>query len=176
MKLRSAIVTVAVASLALSLVAAKPSTPGTTPASLPTADSVVEADFEVDVALEGVPVEFSGTVTFTAGATGAPFGIVDIDLPSGVEVTSAVASDGDATFGAGHISVSGLMLAEGEILTIEVEGLSFIADEGEYKVSAQYKSYEQPARRPKHQTTMWQVFDHDGFTVVGVEAPELLDE
>jgi hypothetical protein len=158
------------------MAAKPPSTPGTTPASLPTADSVVAADFEVDVALEGVPVAFTGTVTFTAGPTGAPFGIVDIDLPAGVEVTSAVPSDGVATFDAGHISVSGLMLASGEVLTIEVEGLSSIMDEGEYKVSAQYKSYEQPARRPKHQTTMWQVFDLDGFMVVGAEEPELLDE
>jgi hypothetical protein len=165
-RLRVAMTTLALASLSLTLVAAKPAH---APAKLPTTENVtVAADIDGD-AYDGVtPASFDGDLSFTNDGT-ETYIIVNFTLPSGAIIEYAeVEVDGfehlDFAFVGNELKVFGLTLGQFGEVTAYVEG-THVLEGGDHGVSAQYKT-EEP-RRPKKNdpATMWQEKVCGGFLV-----------
>ena len=94
-------------------------------------------------------------------------------LPAGVTLTDAAIDTGASsctdevgtvTRSGNTVKISGISCANGQELAVDVEGDSYIAVDGSYDVSSEFKT--QAPRRPQQQTTMWQEIDYDSFVVV----------
>lgn len=165
-RLRVVVSTLALASLALTLVAAKPAH---APAKLPSASAILTADIAATAYDDVTPLPGTfedGVLSFT-NTSADVYIIVNFTLPAGVTIDGAsVAVDAtehlDWEIVGNELKVFGLSLGTGQVLTAEVSGTHTL-DGGEYRVSAQYKTVE--PRRPNKQLTMWQEKVTGGFVV-----------